>query len=62
LHDEIIKGGVGWSMQHTWKGEEFILSFGWGNLRERERDHLEDLGWQDVIKMIIGELECDYVD
>jgi hypothetical protein len=23
---------------------------------------LEDLGWQDVIKMIIGELECDYVD
>ena len=58
-----MEDGIGWCMQHVWKEEKCILSFGWGNLEEQERP----LGrprfrWQDIIKMFFGELARDCVD
>jgi len=40
--------GIGWGMQHPWKEEKCILSFGWETLRS-EKDHLEHLGLDDRI-------------
>jgi hypothetical protein len=48
-------------------GRKEKFSFGWGNLKGREKERERPLGrlscrWQDTIKIVVGEIECDYVD
>jgi len=49
-----MEDGIGWGMQHAWKEEKCILSFGWGNLEEQERPFGRPrFRWQDITKCLL---------